>query len=135
MKKMDVNTLMTGDWVATPKGNRKIEELSVKCNLANWNDYGCTFDEIKPIPITKEFLEKNGFVKLDENGTYKWFLPDEQEYYYGYSSIYYSIEEKLLNVVRENRKGAQNQCKGNFEYVHELQHALKLCGIEKEFVL
>ena len=88
--------------------------------------------ECEPIPLTPEILEKNGF---------KWLVTDSK-------STTYCINEPTIHVskIKENEEwlicvGATGSTRKRFvevscvKYFHELQHALKLCGIEKEIVL
>lgn len=73
----------------------------------------------QPIPLTNEILEKNGFVKRKANFTPNWcryVLTDN-----------FFLEDRLKDAFHFN---GSNILK--FKFVHELQHALKLCGIEKE---
>lgn len=83
--------------------------------LSVWND------NIKPIPITKELLEKNGFV-YDGYAIFR--LEDNSEL------LYYFHEYKLTRFYKSEII-FRCQC----VYVHELQHALKLCGIDKGIVV
>lgn len=75
--------------------------------------------EFEPIPLTKEILEKNG-----------WFwnnLPFEQCWeQYG---LY------LYHVGNGYRINCGSNISMIINSVHELQHVLKLCGIEKEIEL
>lgn len=62
--------------------------------------------EIEPIPLTPEILKKNGFSR---NG---------------------------LDIALFDRRGGDDFVgASNLQDVHELQHALRLCGIEKEIVI
>lgn len=76
-------------------------------------------DTIEPIPLTPEILEKNGFVLEDYSGDFmsgKWWTRDD-----------FVIPENMIDSVGRNNF--------NYNYVHELQHALKLCRIEKTIEL
>ena len=139
---MNATDLMFGDWVtAIKKPFRLIRISKAFC-------YGKTasgavvgpffFEEIKPIPITPEILEKNGF----KNDFY------EEESVADYHTIRlegYSLKHKIgkidgylvtwcnggANVTTDLHGCVQK----DISYIHELQHALKLCGIEKEITL
>ena len=86
----------------------------------------------EPIPITKEILEKNGF----SGEMYAIFKIDEHiwlEYYYHehrLSRWWRGIDE-WNNHAEVSEVSFECRC----YYVHELQHALRLCGIEKEIEL
>ena len=82
--------------------------------------------------ITEEILEKNGFIgkgyaifKIDNHS----FL----EYYYHehrFRKVWVGVDEwQNHSEVRD----ITFQC--NCYYVHELQHALRLCGFDKEIIL
>lgn len=119
---MKANELMVNDWVR-PIG---CNPFRVGCVLGDavCNDSDTQMwcdDEIEPIPLTAEILEKNGF---ECRGA--WCIPGESmglrqnrdewdiiTFYGAYTSI------PLCNI----------------RYVHELQHALRLCKIKKEIVL
>jgi hypothetical protein len=77
-------------------------------------------EEIEPIPLTPEILEKNGFedtirdaIWISTNCNLLW------------------KDGKLKNFCREEDDEVCIPC----EYVHELQHTLKLCEIDKEIVI
>lgn len=77
---------------------------------------------LRPIPLTREILEKNGMKFRTNVG---WFAEDD-EYFLEISTkgdnVYWTINDWEYSLLKLN-------------YVHELQHALKLCRIEKEIVL
>jgi hypothetical protein len=78
--------------------------------------------QFEPIPLTPEILEKNGLTN-DYHGSY--FEEDEHislEISSSEYGIYWTINCHEYNILK-------------LEYVHELQHALKLCGINKEIVV
>ncbi|SEA78713.1 hypothetical protein SAMN04487851_11418 [Prevotella sp. tc2-28] len=124
---------MIGDWVEctywTPSKQLKVAEIrrimddEIKIGVYS-DDLILIFrqSEVKPIPITPEILEKNGFIN--------------------YTDFYMWKEESLEPIHLDNydedgwrlRINCDNipcECK----YVHQLQHALRLCGIEKEIVV
>lgn len=135
---------MIGDWVYDKHYNGDIEPIQIH-NIYG-NDVNCKternrFDveeivsgtyikNLMPIPLTPEILEKNGF----END----FYHDESVADYHFIRLEgYSYREDFvlvtwcngeLNVVNDLIGEVEIHC----ENVHELQHALRLCGIEKE---
>lgn len=73
---------------------------------------------IEPIPITVEMLEKNGFVKVNSQ-RYDYGCPD--------TDCYVKVNPKK-NMIHVNGRNAN--CNLYFHsFVHELQHALRLCGL------
>lgn len=140
---MNVNELMIGDWVLL--GDRAVKILSI--NLYNGEDsmgghyYAITnpqlahtnswVDMLEPIPlalIPQTDLEKDGWERkwlrdvyyrkeFDENRIFT-LTEYEDPHLYGY----YLLQGHALKGL-------------TIRYVHELQHALRLCGIEEEVKL
>ena len=85
--------------------------------------------DIKPIPLTLEILEKNGFEKEIVNGDTYFTLDDivlENNYEFGfYFGRFYGDSEDGFVFVDTIA----------IKYVHQLQHLLHLCGIDKEIEL
>lgn len=130
MKETD---LMIGDWVRVKRTQKIVKVKEVKQNCIYTEDNGYEYSEIEPIPLTKEILEKIGFVikkKWAQIGNFgdspliMWHFEDD--------AVLGDFKHEL--EVHQNDTGKVHvhiPC----EYVHELQHALKLCGIEKEIEL
>lgn len=141
---MKAEDLMIGDWVDVyhelPDESGFYKPLQVTGLHQNngicfgdsiiespWNDPEEFEEEIKPIPLTEEILEKNGFTSVEDQYSHKkYFLLGKNEYN---SDIYW---DGLTILIIEKDYDAYI-C--DAEYVHELQHALKLCRIEKEIIL
>ena len=121
-KVMKATDLMIGDWVIAYGKNTQvvwvgnIHKLAVRGFPSEFYE-----DEIEPIPLTPEILEKNEFFKsYDDDGIhYKYTLISDG---IGFSLKYVRSVFQWLGPL-------------DFKYVHELQHALKLCGIKKEIEL
>ena len=101
-------------------------------------DNGSFIKDVTPIPLTSDILEKNGF----EKSTIQTTLMVEQQIppciKYGIqlgecSGVYISfgLQDCPIYYIRSDYRLSQGAC----IYVHELQHALKLCKIEKEIIL
>ena len=91
----------------------------------------------EPIPLTPEIFEKNGFydTSFEANLKYKYAV-NTNEYLLGYYTKTNSFNVYKRGIDPFYTKdvfccGFQNIIK----YVHELQHALKLCGIDKEVII
>lgn len=105
---------MIGDWVAVCSGE-PFKIGIIDPDFLYW-------DEVQPIPLTPEILEKNGFI---EDGKRHWTLSDE---YTGDDVIgLYEVANGFAMLTSGLTIGLQS--------VHELQHLFRLCGIEKEIVL
>ena len=136
---MKADELMPGDWVRVNHdglcirknsivevrgidADDKLAEKgligSVHCRPLDDDQFegGIWCEHLEPIPLTPEILEKNGFISGDF-----------------YAELLYKdwqIMSDCEHLAARCRDG------WNFDipcqFVHELQHALRLCGIEKE---
>lgn len=138
---MKPTDLMIGDW-AKIKGHLdydKVQEIAKDENMQWYISFACSATlfrayEFEPIPLTPEILEKNGW-NLDPvlqcyTSTPLWL--------YGEGSI-----NLLLQFPTKQSAGSlkiiDNQKIRNLSdftwkdrlYIHELQHALRLCGFNK----
>lgn len=93
-------------------------------------------DDIEPIKLTEEILVKNGFC--------------ENIHYYPYPTYEYSDDENFVVRIAFPQDCDKTEYNKTFceidakwcdilhidcEYVHQLQHLMRLCGIEKEIEL
>lgn len=110
---MKANELMVGDWMYN-----RVADITFQVYpqfFSQWHNRPEQFESIiQPIPLTAEILEKNGFVRDGESWWYKDF-----------------------RIVLSTSNGISLVCgrQMRFKYVHQLQHAIHLCGIEKEITL
>ena len=127
---MKTNELMIGDWVLLEGTPAKIVGVEIYCsNLyvqTNLKDAWYTSNFVEPIPLTKEILEKNEFKKdFELKGCY--WRPDCRKY-----CIVKEIETWYFAF---RHMGGGHICISECNYVHELQHALRLCKVDKAIVL
>ena len=127
---MQTNELMVGDWLLYNKEPFQVTSLYAK-NSANEIGFGSKQDfwvdisNVEPIPLTPEILEKNGFPILDRKYKDKLYLiTSNLVWHEGYMECcQWSVAlYERLPVLR---------CK----YVHELQHILKLIGMEDKKII
>ena len=120
---MKANKLMIGDWVKindvdypapAQVGGITKKHGTFYAHFPQW-DLNVVDEKLEPIPLTKEILEKNGFF---ENWKYGWN--------YGDNSNITIDRDMFIHIFELDVK---------LNCVHELQHALKLCGIKKEIEL
>lgn len=133
---MKIEELSIGDWVCAKVAKWENEDadmtppLQVKCidgterhNLFvdlfypayNTIVYSAFVEDLIPIPLTPEILEKSGFEYVG-GGVFSY---DTVDLFYEDGKFYFAREagyDKLLHI----------------EHTHQLQHALRLAGIEKE---
>ena len=138
---MKAEELMIDDWVQIrhPKGlpdanGIQISEIdSSGHSICFFSDIAegeltLSLDDIAPIPITPEILEKNGFRKDDE--TDQWYFKSENRLDLGLLAV--GIDDGCGVGLCVMRNGAITYyCK----YVHELQHYLRLIGGAEEIIL
>lgn len=129
---MKAEELMVGDWVRFPIGNDKICDLPYvegKGICASFSASATLFpvsvEQLEPIPLTPEILEKNGFNYVKETG----YMCYEQLGDRQYNLI--AVKGNILQMQFTSGNLVWTECR----YVHELQHCLKLVGIEKDIVL
>ena len=103
-------------------------------------------DWLEPIPLTPEILEKNGAKHSIYERPYFDYEPTEDELnnalqYYPFHGYNLGTNIQVAFYPKEIRVEVFGQdfvdvfkIRGNV-YVHELQHALRLCGIQKEIEL
>lgn len=135
---MKVNELMVGDFIYQhhPKDNTPhIVKVSVDTlNLMDRMKIGFIQEQsplyriIEPIPLTTEILEKNGFTKGGMFGKTYYLAVEDFEI-----SVYFAHVNTQLIIEKRNGREIINML--NAEYLHILQHALRLCGIEKQIEL
>ena len=144
---MNANELMIGDKVVA----KRIECVGDGGQYQEWNECGeitriyedtvyIMFDkqkddweeidikDIEPIPLSVEILEKNGLEK-DNHGRLNGEYFDEDKN----RDLEISVDDKTGEIWWSYNWDEYRIIR--LRYVHELQHALKLCGIAKTIVL
>lgn len=125
---MRIEELSIGDWVMNARiegkpTNYRITEIHWNCIVAihsNGVEYNHRFSDVKPIPLTPEILEKNGISKTYESDEYTVYKGE------GFNVTEYYTE--LWEFERHRNRLM-------IRYIHQLQHALRLAGVEKEIEL
>lgn len=121
---------MIGDWVFY--GEKPVRVLQ----LTDGKDY----KHISPIPLTPEILEKNGFVEKNvfaESFGFEVFGNESLSCGLSYSEEDF-VFETYTSWTKTDYDGAPEDwgfCPHNrifgIRFVHELQHCLKMCNIQK----
>ena len=124
MSEIKISDLSVGDWVMYR--NREWQVCSLyqftgEVGLWRKDSQICeNVADLTPIPLTPEILEKSGFVEM-------W-----GDFVVTHNGFYINIE------VQENRFGLEVSADGHIiiscdvEFVHQLQHALRLACVGKE---
>lgn len=124
---MKATDLMIGDWIMADGVPAQILSLGSKgATITGGLDKACHYDNMQPIPLTPEILEKNVTHYIERE--YMNFFPIGNKD--AATIIVYKRKSKQFVLLD---KSLSEVCK--IKYVHELQHALRLCGIDKEIVL
>ena len=133
MDKFDIRDLQVGDWVKVKDLKDPIKRISGIDDYRGKVDFWdgeklivTSINNVLPIPLTGEILEKNRFEKQDD-GWYKITL--EEENLIGvqpFENVNWIFGANVFPNIIEHL---------NILYVHELQHALRLCGVEKEITV
>ena len=128
---MKISELSIGDWVRYDRGTDAVQIMGIyvrnnqECVVMSdsyFPDGVIGFVEcIKPIPLTSEILEKNGLCVVEEDADfseYELFGSENFSIFHAKGTLHYRLETPQASVVCWN--------------VHQLQHALRLAGVEKE---
>ena len=119
---MKATELMIGDWVQYNCDDCKGKPTKIET---------CDFDApqfFDPIPITTEILEKNGaeivndiinIYRFDGFSLSHEYDTEDGDLYWGLTIATRNCDVSLISI----------------HYVHELQHALRMCRIKKEIEL
>ena len=114
---MTTSQLMLGDLVMFEGETFKIDGISIgeAHFCGDEENIWCHEDNIEPIPLTAEILEKNGWTLLANFGG-EAYWSDNGEFSLPYNKGQYRIIIHGIVV--------------KITYLHELQHALRLCGLD-----
>ena len=115
-------------------GDVRCEALEPFPDELDWQD-GDDFSWIEPIPLTPEILEKNGF---------KTHIPENHlETVYACQDVSNAVADELYALWPYQdgsfylllRVNGKDMVRIDVHYIHQLQHALRLCGIDKNIEL
>lgn len=136
---MKIKELSIGDWVVVKltkwdyDNPEETEPMRIRCidNSDRKRAYAdlefgsgqystsAHIEDLRPIPLTPEILEKNGINKTYEGDEYAVYKGED------FSVTVYDYYTELWELsLRRNRVMLKN--------VHQLQHAFRLFGVEKE---
>lgn len=123
---MKATELMIGDWVS-------VEDL-IRCRVDKiFQDYVVCLDKrdneiignIMPIPLTAEILEKNGF---EQTGDSTFSISDDGM---RFNATWWRESLFYVGFYRRDNNSQNEHFSLNVRYVHELQHILRLCGMNE----
>lgn len=130
---MEARDLMTGDWVCTESNPTPRQVDWIKSGEVGllWNKV-VTLPYLKPIPLTPDILEKNGFERKDDGIR---LVYREDGFVIRVYFLTLVLEGEVFKDIHMSMDFAEKDMRMPIEYVHELQHALRLFGVEKEIEL
>ena len=126
---MDAKDLMIGDWVycrylkenvkvvALPKPDKKHRIVVVG---ADGVEKVFRENYIEPVALTDDILRKNGFRLENYN---------DSSFMFG---KWWTRSDFVFPEIRNDSIGRNNF---EYQYVHQLQHALSICKVKSDFVL
>ena len=131
---MKATELMIGDWVGRVFDDKRIDYRQV--DWIRTGEIGMRYQKvwaigcIEPIPLTPEILEKNGFEMFKYDGWVHYYR------IFGNSVIPFVLHSmiggEMLSQEVDIFSTSTNTNRGiDVNYVHELQHALRLCGLNE----
>ena len=151
---MKTEDLMIGDWVTITEPDDfhgyigKVVIINAETNyimvrIPDMHPHDVFVEDLQPIELTEEILHKNGFkndvhaeksIVAEGASNFSVILISEDN-----RIMINNIDEYLNSFnnwhVHIDTEDMRTMCTAEITYVHELQHLLKLCKIEKEIVL
>lgn len=139
---MKTNELTIGDCVclSTKRAYTTVQGLRIDGEdyiLSKLTDVWYSADNYEPIPLTADILERSGFEKTGESPhKTEYMLEINDEYNLCLfitlfkRSNFVRIEFNPIESVDARISFSKKDCA-----VHDLQHVMRMCGIDKEFVL
>lgn len=130
---MKTNELMIGDWVLDTRTGTplRVNPFMAMMEVPEWN----------PIPLTPEILEKNGFDVVRGNRIMGLQVSDRCTLRIGDGMKEMRVKMQDWGETEERKWFIEIRNLGSIilqlyiGYTHELQHALRLCKVDKEIVL
>lgn len=141
---MEATELMIGDYLQVEPSGMAIRINAIREKMVGYHSCeGRTLfvleEIVHPIPLTPEILKKNGFNVVDENELRVEYAWHDNNSYTSISVTFYKTPICGVNVLFRCERNFSGGCDKihncHIDFVHELQHALHLCGIEKEIEL
>lgn len=124
---MKAKELMTGDLVAQKHSGLllKVSEVRPPYIIADGEDGQFHEDTLEPIPLTEEILLANGFDYERNIG----YVYEDDEY-----EVIVDLWNHGYRILHDRAVVMNIHCFSDV-FVHELQHALRLCDVDKEIII
>ena len=119
---MKKEELMVGDWVYNThnRQNERVAEIGTGLVMLDCNDL-YEYDEIEPIRINDDILSLNGWERTGGAS---------HRIYGDYNAVIFHWNENRKEIIIDKNGDRHYMLKLDLLYVHELQHALRICGID-----
>lgn len=134
MATLKINELSVGDWVLMD-GEEPVKalRLTVAGRLIfvglSGQMYGSLGDDISPLPIVPEILEKNGLIRHERDADNPKRVVLSNHFI---MAITYTDADWWRFLIYDEELSSKELFNGIIYSVHQLQHALRLAGINKE---
>ena len=134
---IEIDNLMKDDWISVNGLPAMVVELMQSSNLPmicvriSGNLFDFSEEEVSPIPLSEELLEKSGFTPMiytdpsnNESYIYYEWIPTDKKYKHKCIMLWpnneggYSYGDALGDIVITS--------------LHELQHLMKICKVKVE---
>ena len=143
MATLKISDLSVGDWVEIDHEDYgwKPAQLNVCGDIgvgAYFKDvgpdeeYDCTLCQLRPIPITAEILEKNGLFRHERDADSPELIVLSNHFI---MAITYTDVDWWRVLIYDEELPSKELFNGIIYSVHQLQHALRLAGLDKEINL
>ena len=137
---MEITELMIGDIVQYLDGKKLITVVVVKVDGSgnvvrlkqkNGHKFNTTIDFLRPISLTPDIFEKNGFRVIFDGELHVSYFQDIENFHTEVKVDKTGIYQKLSMLDGLGNGVTIVECK----YVHQLQHAFSICKINKQISL
>lgn len=147
---MKTEELMIGDWVTITEPDdfhgyiAKVVIINgetgyITVYIPDMHSHDVFVDDLQPVQLTKEILEKNGWKKhiwwrYKQSDVITYDIVDDivDEFYLEVTDDGFALVNDLSD---DEDHGYMSNWIADINYVHELQRTLKLCKIKKEIIL
>lgn len=124
---MKTGQIMIGDYLQRTYNKEIVKVREVRKNYVYVEGcaYEYEYDELEPIPLTAEILLMNGFERDSKGRIWGEYFEEDEN-----SGLEITVEDKTGDVYWSYNWAEYLILK--LKYVHQLQQAMRLCGITKE---
>lgn len=139
---MKAEDICIGDWLQVKPSGIPIKVAAVHKKKVGYHAHPDRLEWVRmslveSVPITPEILEKSGFafeLVYDKHKEFTWHDNDIYVSFRFYGEPICGVDT-LLRCELDFDGGVNKIHNCHITHVHELQHALRLCGIDKEILL